>query len=192
MAAVGMCHLVVTPITAEASNTITYGTGAVAEHVINGDVTYNYDESDLYGDDILAEHYKMMTSADIEIGITELEDSISTLIGIESSTTSDNVTTYKLVTANNTACGVGFIQRLLKNGVESFNAYWFHKVSFSVDNENSKTRGESLEWGTPTLHGKGWPVVLTAGGATEIRDRQVFTTQANALAWLKTKANVTP
>ena len=117
MAAVGMNHLVVAPISAEASNTITYGTGVIVEHVVTGDVTYNYDESDLYGDDMLAEHYKAMTSADIEIGITELDDAVSTLIGIEeasvSGTAPNTVTTYKLATANNTTCGVGFIQRLL-------------------------------------------------------------------------------
>lgn len=190
MAAVGMKYLTFAPVATEASNTITYSTGKVAEHAIRGDVTYNYDESDLYGDDIKAEHYRAITDYDMTIEMTELGDDISELLGIEAKTTATNVTTYHLVGDNTTACGVGFVQCLIINGAKSYHGYWFHKVSFTLNAENSQTRGASIEWQTPTLNGKGWGVMLDSSGKAQYRDRQVFTSEADALAWLKGKAGI--
>ena len=194
MAAVGMKYLTFAPISAEtAQSPITYGTGAVAEHAISGSITYNYDEQSLYGDDKLAEYYKGLTGYDIEIGMTELTDSLSVMLGIErtSSAGSPAITTYHLVPDNMTTCGVGFMQTLIVNGAKSYIGYWFHKVTFSVNNESAQTKGESIEWQTPTLTGKGWGVELDAVNGAQYRDRQVFTTEAAALAWLKAKAGVT-
>lgn len=194
MAAVGMKYLTFAPISSEtAQSPITYGTGAVAEHAISGSITYNYDEQSLYGDDKLAEYYKGLTGYDIEIGMTELADSLSTLLGIETVTTTGSpaISTYHLVPDNMTSCGVGFMQTLIVNGTKSYIGYWFHKVTFSINSESAQTRGESVEWQTPTLNGKGWGVELDATGVVQYRDRQVFTTEALALAWLKAKAGVT-
>lgn len=194
MAAVGMKYLTFAPITTEtAQSPITYGTGAVAEHAISGNITYNYDEQSLYGDDKLAEYYKGLTGYDIEIGMTELADSLSILLGIETVTTTGSpaISTYHLVPDNMTSCGVGFMQTLIVNGTKSYIGYWFHKVSFSINSESAQTRGESVEWQTPTLTGKGWGVELDASNGVQYRDRQVFTTEVLALTWLKAKAGVT-
>lgn len=193
MAAVGMKYLTFAPITAEtAQSAITYGTGIVAEHAISGSVTYNYDEQSLYGDDKLAEYYKGLTGYDIEIGLTELDDALVVLLGIERAATASSATTYHMVADNQAAVGVGFMQTLIVNGAKSYVGYWFHKVSFSINSENAQTKGETVEWQTPTLNGKGWGVELDASNGTQYRERQVFATEAAALAWLKGKAGVTP
>lgn len=194
MAAVGMKYLTFAPITGGGSQTaLTYSTGKVAEHAISGSITYNSDEQSLYGDDQLAEYYKGMTGYDMELGLTELADELSTMLGIERYTTagSPSVTTYHLMPDNTTSVGVGFMQTLIINGTKSYIGYWFHKVTFSINNENAQTRGESIEWQTPTLTGKGWGVELDAANGLQYRDRQVFTTEALALAWLKSKAGIT-
>jgi len=193
MAAVGMKYLTFAPISAEtAYSAITYGTGVVAEHAISGNITYNYDEQSLYGDDKLAEYYKGLTGYDIELGLTELDNALVVLLGIERAATSDSVTTYHMVDDNQTAVGVGFVQTLIVNGVKSYTGYWFHKVSFTINSETAQTKGETVEWQTPTLNGKGWGVELDATNGVQYRERQVFTTEAAALAWLKGKAGVTP
>lgn len=194
MAAVGMKYLVFAPITTEtAQSALVYGTGALAEHAISGEITYNYDEQSLYGDDKLAEYYKGLNGYDIEIGMTELADSLVTKLGIERITTagSPEVTTYHLVPDNMTSVGVGFMQTLIINGTRSYVGYWFHKVQFSINSESAQTKGESVEWQTPTLNGKGWGVELDAVNGVQYRERQVFTTEAAALAWLKAKAGLT-
>lgn len=193
MAAVGMKYLTFAPITTEtAQSAITYGTGAVAEHAISGEITYNHDEQKLYGDDRLAEYYNGMVDYDMELGLTELDDSLATMLGIERITTagSPEITTYHLVQDNTTAVGVGFMQTLIKNGTRSYVGYWFHKVTFVMNSESAQTKGESLEWQTPTLNGKGWGVELDAVNGVQYRERQVFATESAALTWLKAKAGV--
>lgn len=194
MAAVGMKYLTFAPITGGGEQTaLTYGTGVVAQHAISGEITYNHDEQKLYGDDMLAEYYNGMVDYDIELGLTELDDTLVTKLGIERITTagSPEITTYHLVPDNITAVGVGFMQTLIKNGTKSYVGYWFHKVVFSMNSESAQTKGESLEWQTPTLTGKGWGVELDASNGAQYRERQVFATEAAALAWLKAKAGVT-
>jgi hypothetical protein len=192
MAAVGMKYLTFAPITAgTAQSAITYGTGVVAEHAISGNITYNFDEQSLYGDDKLAEYFKGLTGYDIELGLTELDDALAVLLGIERAATATNITTYHMVADNTTSVGVGFVQTLIVNGAKSYVGYWFHKATFSINNENAQTKGESIEWQTPTLTGKGWGVELDASNGVQYRERQVFTTEAAALAWLKSKANIT-
>lgn len=192
MAAVGMKYITFAPITSEPSQAaIVYGTGAIAQHAISGSVTYNFDESSLYGDDMLAEYYKGMTGYDLELGLTELANAVATMLGIETAVTVSGTTTYKMVGDNQTAVGCGFVQTQIVNGTTTYNGYWFHKVTFSLNSEAAQTRGETIEWQTPTLTGKGWGVVLDTTTGVQYRDRQEFTTEADALTWLKGKANIT-
>lgn len=192
MAAVGMKYLTFTPITAETpQSAITYGTGVVAQHAISGEVTYNRDEQKLFGDDALAEYYNGLTDYDMTLGLTELDDDLVVMLGIERAATATNVTTYHMVADNQQAVGVGFMQTQIKNGVTSYIGYWFHKVTFVINTESAQTRGETLEWQTPTLNGQGWGVELDTTNGAQYRERQVFTTEAAALAWLKGKANIT-
>lgn len=192
MAAVGMKYITFAPITSEPDQAaIVYGTGAIAQHAVSGSVTYNRDESSLYGDDMLAEHYNGMTGYDMELGLTELDNSIATMLGIETAVTANSTTTYKMVSDNQTAVGCGYVQTLIINGVTKYNGYWFHKVTFTLNSEAAQTRGETIEWQTPTLTGKGWGVVLDATNGVQYRDRQEFATEADALAWLKSKAGIT-
>lgn len=192
MARIGMQFLCFAPITAEANNSITYGTGAKADHARRGAVTYNWDEASLYGDDALAEYLKTMTGADIEIETTELGNAVAVLLGLEAVKSGTGATTvYTLSTECKTNVGCGFIQVNLINGVKTYRAVWFHKVTFSPSNEESSTKEETINWGTPTITGKVWPVHLDASGVPQVRDYQEFTTLSAAEAWLKTKAGIT-
>lgn len=192
MAAVGMKYITFAPITSEPDQAaIVYGTGAIAQHAISGSVTYNYDESSLYGDDMLAEYYKGMIGYDLELGLTELANAVATMLGIEKAVTGSGTTTYKMVADNQVTVGCGFVQTQIVNGVTKYNGYWFHKVTFTLNSEAAQTKGETIEWQTPTLTGKGWGVVLDANNGVQYRDREEFETEAAALAWLKAKAGIT-
>ena len=192
MARIGMQYLVFAPITAEANNSITYGTGVKADHARRGAITYNKDDATLYGDDTVAEHVVTTIDADIEIETTELDNAVATMLGLErvkSGTGTSAV--YTLATENLTPVGCGFIQTHIVNGVKSYRAIWFHKVTFSPDNEESNTKEETIDWGTPTITGKAWSVNLDATGVPQIRDYKDCETLAAAQTWLKGLANIT-
>ena len=96
MAKFGLEHLAVAPITAEATNTITYGTGSVAEHARRANITYNWVEGKINGDNQMAEYIKILQDADVEMATTELPPEVAALLGLEKvktpATTGDTAT----------------------------------------------------------------------------------------------------
>lgn len=192
MARIGMKYLVFAPITAETNNSITYGTGAQCDHARRGAITFNWDEASLYGDDILAEYLKSATGADVEIETTEMSNDVAVLLGlVKVKSGSGSTAVYTMKTETSVDVGFGFIQVNIVNGTKFYRAFWFHKATFASDNEESSTKEETINWGTPTITGKVWPVYLDASGEAQIRDYQDFTTEAAAVTFLKGKANIT-
>ena len=197
MAAFGATYLAVAPVATEGTNSITYSTGSAVEHLRRAAVTYNWDEAKLYGDNQLAEYVKTLTDADIEIETTELTPAIAVTMGLEKektpATTGQTPTpaVYTLKTETGDPLGVGFVQCFIINGSKVFRGVWFHKVTFAPGNEEANTKEETLNWGTPTVTGKAWPVMLDATGEAQVRDFSEFTTEADAIAWVKGKAGIT-
>lgn len=196
MAGFGATCLVVAPITAEAGNTITYGTGARVEHLRRVAITYNWDESKFAGDNMTAEYYNHLIDADVEIETTELDGEIAVIMGLEKVKTAAesgaNATNalYTMKTESGAPCGVGFIQNLLINNVPIYRAIWVHKVTMRPSNENASTKEDTINWQAPTVNGKAFPVNLDASGEAQVRDFREYSTEAAALTWLKSLANV--
>ena len=194
MAYVGMKNLCVAPVSAESSSGITYGTGLLTEHVRKGDITYTYDESDYYGDDRKVDYIKMILDYDVTLEMTDIATEVLTALGLEEAITEGTGTTttrYELAGEAEVPVGFGFIQTLRIDGEYIYRAYWFYKCTFSPSDMNSKTMEKNLEWGSPTIKGKGWGVIADSTGKTRWRTFEDFETEAAALAWLKTKAGIT-
>lgn len=194
MAAFGATYLAVAPIATESGSTITYGTGARVEHLRRMAITYNWDEGKLYGDNGLAEYYKHLIDADVEIETTELTPEAAVLMGLEVEKTASATGTpavYTLATESGTPCGVGFVQCFIVNGEKIFRGVWLHKVVLTPSNEESNTKEETINWGTPTISGKAWPLPLGTNGEDQVRDFSDFETEAAAKAWVNTKAGIT-
>ena len=194
MAAFGATYLAVAKIATEGTNSITYDTGVQVEHLRRVALTYNWDEGKLYGDNTLAEYYKHLTDADLEIETTELDAAIAKALGLEAektAATSGVPAVYTLNTESSDPVGIGFVQNLIINGVKKARGVWIHKVTMTPSNEESNTKEETINWGTPTVSGKCWPVNLDASGVEQIRDFSEFDTEAAAIAWVKTKAGIT-
>lgn len=194
MAYVGMKNLCVAPVTAEAASGITYGTGLLTEHVRKGDITYTYDESDYYGDDRKVDYIKKILDYDVTLEMTDIAPAVLTLLGLEEAITGSGTgaaTSYELAGEAEVPVGFGFIQTLRIDGEYTYRGYWFYKTTFSPSDMNAKTMEKNLEWGSPTIKGKGWGVIADASGKTRFRVFQDFETEAAALAWLKGKAGIT-
>lgn len=193
MAAFGATYLVVAPITAEGSNTITYGTGAQVKHLRRAAITYNWDESKFHGDNALAEYYRHLIDADLEFETTELDAAIAVIMGLEkvkSAAATGVPAVYTLKTENGDPVGIGFVQSMIVDGEKFSRAIWVHKVTMRQNSENATTKEDTLSWQAPTVQGKGWPVMLDATGEDQIRDFSEFEDEADAIAWLKTKAGI--
>ena len=191
MAYVGMKNLCVAPVSAESSSGITYGTGLLTEHVRKGDITYNYDESDLFGDDRKVDYIKKTLDYDVTLEMTNIAPAVLTLLGLEEEISgTGSVKSYELAGEAEVPVGFGFIQTLRIDGEYTYRGYWFYKCTFAPSDMNAKTMEKNLEWGSPTIKGKGWGVIADDSGKVRFRVFQDFETEAAALAWLKGKAGI--
>lgn len=187
MAQIGMLYPVFAPIQSMSGTTITYGTGVVIGRAVAGSLQWTRDDAVLYGDDAIAESDNTATGYTLDITTTEMtEDVESTILG-----TTKNSNTYEEYNNPGPDGGMGYVQVLKRNGALLYRGVWYPRISFAKTSEDSNTRGQSIQWGTPQIHGTGLGVFDSTTGKSLLRKKQVFSTAASALAWLKGLANIT-
>lgn len=192
MAFIGMKYVVAAPITAETPGAaITYGTGKVIGKAIQGNLTWERNDNPLYADDAIAENDNSVLGGTLEIGLDDLSDDARVmLLGEVAVTVTGDGTEYETSDAAAPYVGVGYIRVRRKAGVTTYQAVWFHKVQFSDESEEAQTKGESIEWQTPTISGKLMGVQNDSSLANNFRRRASFDTEAAAKAWLDNKAGI--
>lgn len=162
----------------------TYSQGFICGKAVGTDVTPNYSEATLYGDNELAEYAKQFTNADVTLTVTTLPaEAASVIFGHEVDAETNEVTFAAGDEAN--SVGYGFYATESVNGVTSCVACWLPNVKFTEAAESYTTKGESIEFKTPSMEGKAG---VNAEGIWKLK--KTFSTEAEALAWLKTKANI--
>lgn len=197
MAFIGMRHVVAAKIATETpGSALTYSAGMVVGKAIQGNLTWDRADNPLYADDAIAENDNGATGGSIELITDDLLDAVRAyLLGDEAITvgTGTSVTTeYESTDEPAPYVGFGYMRVRVKNGETSYQAVWYHKAQFGETNENAQTKGQQIEWQTPTLTGKIMGVNDNAGGQIRFRRRATFDTAAAAIAWLDDKAGITP
>lgn len=198
MAHIGMKY----PVAAPWQEGNTYGEGFVIGKAINFTGTPNKNDVTLYADDGVAETDLSVKDWGTSIGVDDItlkvhadllghgytaaseagEDGGATPESVEIG--SDDVAPY---------FGEGFYKRRRKNNVTSYTVIWLYKVQHSEMTENAETKGESVNFQTPTLEGKAFPVEVTGADGTKkmsVGKKLLFKTEAEAIAWLKKQANI--
>ncbi len=191
MAYVGLRYPVFAPITTEArGKAIVYGTGMVIGRAISANVEFTRNEGGLYADDILAESDNSITGGTIEIGLDDaLEDVQAAIFGVQKS----GETGQEVYTETDAAApygGFGYIRVRRHKGVTSYIAYWIHKTQFAPSSESAQTKGETIEWQTPTASGNIMGVYIDASGVAKFRDHKVCATEEAAVTWLNGLAKI--
>lgn len=165
MAFIGLRCPVIAPITTESTTSAAaeYGTGVVLDKMMSANITPNIDESDLYGDDDVAESYRAFRDCDIVLGTTHLPtDAVSTMFGATVTPASTGSGTATPLTIEDTDTdspkyvGFGFIRPEVLHGVTSYWVVLLHKTKFVLPADEMTTKGENVEWQTPTVNGKAY------------------------------------
>lgn len=196
MAFIGMRHVVAAKIAAETpGSALTYSAGMVVGKAIQGNLTWDRNDNPLYADDAIAENDNGATGGSIELITDDLLDTVRAyLLGDEAITvgTGTSATTeYESTEDPAPYVGFGYMRVRVKGGETSYQAVWYHKAQFGESNENAQTKGQTIEWQTPTLTGKIMGVNDNASGQIRFRRRATFETAAAAIAWLDNKAGIT-
>lgn len=190
MAFVGMRHPVVATVATEvAGQALTYNAGMVMGHAIMGNLTITRNQNPLRGDDVEVENDNSITGMSIEMGLDDIMEAVRVyMLGLEAVDGETNQ--WDETAAPAPYVGFGYIRVRKKNGITSFQAIWCHKAQFGQTAENSATKGEAIEWQTPTLTGRIMGVYNSSGNEPSFRHIALFATEADAIAWLNTKANM--
>lgn len=190
------------PVAAPWAEGNVYEKGFVVAKAINFTGTPNKNDVDLYADDGVAETDKSVKDWGTSLGIDDLSlKNQATLLGHTyteakaGSSGEENTPESVEVGTEDVApyFGVGFYKRRRKNNVTSFTVIWLYKVQHSEPTENAETKGDTVNFQTPTIEGKAYPVEITENGKTKmsIGKRLVFGTEAEAKEWLFKQAKIT-
>ena len=195
MAFVGMRYVVASPVATEvAGSDLTYGTGFVVGKAISANVTKNRNTNPLYADDAIAEDDNGITGMSVEINVDDLTEAVrADLLGLSVTTsgTPAAVDYYEETDAAAPYVGFGYMRVRRKSGTTTYQGVWYHKVQFGDTSESAQTRGENIEWQTPTLTGTVFGVSNESSGKKHFRRIKEFSTEALAKTWLDGLAGIT-
>ena len=184
MATIGLRYPIWSPYASGGSGApIVYGTAVTGDSAIEASIIWNRNKNELYADDMVKEYDNSILSGEITFGYDNLSSALkASMLGETETSVGSKI--YEISDAAAPHGGFGYIKVVRSAGVNSYEAYWYHDVQFALDGESAKTRGENIEWQTPTVTGKIYGVDLDGSGKFKFRTVQAFTTYSAAKTYL--------
>lgn len=192
MAQIGLRYAVYSPLTEDdTAGTFTYGAGKVAAKAIRADVSLNIADAALYADDGVAERVKEFIDGTITFTPDDLDGSVKAdWYGNEIEEETVDTKTIQVLKSNEKDQpgfqGFGYIIPKIKNNVRKYRAIFFTKVQFGESNETAETKGSTVTYQTPAVVGS-----IMRRNDGEWKEEATVDSLATAMAWLKTKLNIT-
>lgn len=196
MARIGLLFPVMAPILGENYGmTPTYGEGFVIGKAISAEKSITSNSNPLYGDDAIAENDTSFASGTLTLGVTDFGTTKDSSLAIQAKILGHRIVTVNGVevlrkTASDDApyMGTGYYKTKKINGEKFYEATWLYKTQYQEPSESTNTKGQSIEWQTPTITGNIMLVEGMDGDTWE--DTALFTTKQQAENWLRTLANI--
>ena len=167
-----------------------YGTGKVIDEARAAALAWQRSDGKFYGDDVELDNDNGITGYTLDFEPTGLKDDVRAYILGETAQTGE----YTISEEAAPDVGFGYVRVMRTDGTsgpkDSYEGWWFYKLKFGLNNEESRTKEQSREWRTPTLNGVGSGVQLEAGGKLKFAVHKTFTTKADAISYVKSKAGI--
>ena len=148
MATIGLDKLYYAKITESENGEETYATPVQLAKAISADLSVELAEATLYADDGAAEIVKEFKSGTLSLGIDDIGASVA------SDLTGSQIDAKGVVISCSEDGGapvaVGFRAKK-SNG--KYRYFWLYKVKFGIPATNLTTKGESIEFSTPSIEG---------------------------------------
>ena len=170
---------------------ITYQTGFVVAEARGATLTWETNDGEFYGDDVLLDSDKSVLSYTLDFEPSGLHNSVRIkLLGEKAATDS----AYQVTGNNSPDVGFGYV-RVMREDVNdsvgyTYESWWFYKLKFALNSEEARTKEKTIEWRVPTLNGKGSGVYLDSSGDVVFAIHKDFTGLTAAKAWLNGLANI--
>lgn len=178
MALIGLNNFWYSHLTEAQDGTPTFDGAKSIGKAVSCSVSISNNSASLYADDALAESDTSFQSGTVTLGVDDnREETFADLLGHE--ITEEGEVTYK---STDSAPWVAVARILVKmvNNVRLYKAMILYKVKFAEPNEDETTKGETLEFSTPSIEGT---IATLANG--EWKTARTFSTKAEALAFIQ-------
>jgi phi13 family phage major tail protein len=148
MATIGLRDLYRAPITIAEDGTETYGTPVRMAKAITVEMSVEVAEATLYADDGVDETVKEFVSGEISINANDLMPADNA--AILGQTQDDNNVVIASEDDEPPYMAIGF---RAKKANGQYKYIWLYKVKFGIPDETYNTKGDSVEFATPTIVG---------------------------------------
>lgn len=172
---------------------ITYDDGFVVCEARGANVTWEAEDGEFIGDDVVLDSAKGIIGYSVEFETTGLKDAVkSTLLG----DVKDSGDAYHITGANPPDVGFGYVKQMREDGTSgaietTWECKWFHKLKFGQPNDEARTKERNMDWRVPTITGTGAGVYLTSAAEDpDFEMHKTFATFAAAKTWLNTQASI--
>ena len=189
---VGMQHPVMALVdTYTPGTSISYKDGMVVAEAVSANITWNRATDTFRGDDVELDSDNGVQGYTIEFEPSGLKDVVrAKMIG-------ETLVNTEYEINNNAAPDIGFgYMRVMRETNDSgvvqttYEGIWFRKLKIGITSEETRTKGESIEWRIPTLTGIGAGVNLDNSGVLKFAVHRTFADGADCIAWLNAKAGI--
>ena len=148
MATIGLDKLFYAKITEDKDGNETYGKPMQLAKAMSAELSVELAEATLYADDGAAEIVKEFQSGTLSLGIDDIgADVASDLTG---ATIDDNLVLISTAEDGGTPVAIGF---RAKKANGKYRYFWLYRVKFGIPATSLTTKGESIEFSTPTIEG---------------------------------------
>lgn len=161
-----------------------YRVGRILGRAIEANLTRTRNGNPLYADDVIDEDDNEITGMELSVRLNDIEDQqrYTLLQGQIASAGNDG---YDECGASAPPVGFGYIRVRKKGGAMQYQAVWFWKCLFREDSEEAQSKGESIEWKTPTIQARVHGCYIDNTGTPKFRRRATFNTYEEAVRWLE-------
>lgn len=193
---VGMRYAVAAPVdTYTPYSGITYDDGFVVCEARGANVTWETEDGEFRGDDVVLDSARGILGYSIEFETTGLKDTVrASLLG----ETKDSGDAYHITGADAPDVGFGYVKQMREDdsttGVvgTTWEVFWYHKLKFSQPNEEARTKERNMEWRVPTINGTGAGVFLAAAAEVpDFAEHKTFSSFSAAKTFLNGLAGIT-
>jgi phi13 family phage major tail protein len=135
-------------ITEDAQGNETYGLPKILAKAIKADLSIELAEASLFADDALAHAIKLFKSGKLTLGVEDI--GLDAACDLTGAAVDDNGVLIAAGEDDGCLVAVGF--RALKPD-NRYRHFWLYRVKFAVPSTNAQTKGDSIQFQTPTVEG---------------------------------------
>jgi phi13 family phage major tail protein len=135
-------------ITEDALGIETYGTPKILAKAIKADLSIELAEAALYADDALTHAIKAFKGGKLSLGVEDI--GVAAASDLTGASVDDNGVLIAAGEDDGCLVAVGF--RALKPD-NRYRHFWLYRVKFAVPSTNAQTKGDSIQFQTPTVEG---------------------------------------